>query len=1152
MIFRILGPLAVEDDGRPIELGGARQRAVLAILLLHRGNFVPASRLIDDLYGEQPPATAAKSLQVHLSRLRKALGEQARVESRAGGYALRLEPHELDADRFDAMHQVGREALAGGRAEEAKAAFDEALSLWRGPPLADVRYEDFAQAEIARLLEARLAVEEDRFEAKLTLGRHADVVGELEHLISENPFRERLRGQLMTALYRCGRQAEALEAYQAARRTLVDELGIEPGRRLRELETAVLVQDSSLDLAPSHDRSGETADSSRGAFVGREAELGRLLAGLDDALAGRGKLFLLEGEPGIGKSRLADELIARARARGARILVGRCWEAGGAPAYWPWVQSLRAYVRESATSALRSQLGAGAADVAQIVPELRQRLPDLPEPPALESDGARFRLFDATADFLRNASASRPIVLMLDDLHAADASSLLLLQFLARELGSTRMLVLGAFRDVDPIPGAPLQATLAEVGREPVTRRLSLGGLTTRDVAEYVELTASEIASPELAAALHRETEGNPLFVGETVRLLALEGVPAETATIAIPQSVRDVISRRLAHLSEECNRVLVQASGLGREFAVATLARIGGLSEDEVLETLDEAMSARVVSDVPGVPGRLRFAHVLIRDTLYEGLTAARRVRLHRQAVTALETLYGDEPGAHLAELAHHSIAGSDFGRGLRYAQRAGDRAVALLAYEEAARLYETALEALDQADPSDARQRCELLLSLGAAEARAGDSVAADKVLLKAAAIARRLGLSRELARAAADYGGRMIWTRGSDAPGLLPLLEEGLAGLTDDDVELRARLLARLAGALRDEVSRDRRDKLSREAIEVARQTDNPAALAHALDGRSFAILAPDTLAECMALGSELRALAERIGYSEGVVHGYMETISAQVALGDIDQVKADLDAARRIAAELRQPALLWDVCGADAMLALAAGRLAEGEELVEQSLELGERALPAGVTAVYWVQRYTLCDFRGDVEELEPMIRGIAAAHPTRPVLRCVLAHLHARVGRLPEARAALDDLARDDFAALPFDQEWLLAMSLLAETAGILDDTDSAAVLYRLLVPWAGLNVADQAEAVRGAVARYLGILAATLDRWEEAERHFENALAMNERMGFRPWLAHTQLEYAQMLLARDRPGDSERAQRLREQARAIYRELGMESYAAAA
>jgi predicted ATPase len=460
--------------------------------------------------------------------------------------------------------------------------------------------------------------------------------------VKEHPLRERLRGQLMLCLYRSGRQAEALDVYQAARSALVEELGIEPGRELRDLHQAILGQDPGLDLAAA-------AEPPQSAFVGREPELAELLAGLDDAFAGHGRLYLLVGEPGIGKSRLAEELIAHARARDARVLVGRCWEAGGAPAYWPWVQSLRTYVRESDTAALRSQLGAGAAELAQIVPELRERFPDLPAPPTLESDAARFRLFDAAAEFLRNASESRPILLVLDDLHAADTPSLLLLRFLARQLHSGRMLVLGAYRDVDPTPGQPLTEMLAEVAREPVTRRVSLGGLSESEVAKYVELTASAIGSPELVATLHDDTEGNPLFVGEIVRLLAVEGdrsKPTGEVRLAIPQSVRDVIARRLTHLSEECNRILVLASVIGREFALDALARMGGVSEDGLLETLDEAMAVRVVSDVPGGPGRLRFTHVLIRDTLYEELTTARRVRLHRQAVQALEALYGDEPG--------------------------------------------------------------------------------------------------------------------------------------------------------------------------------------------------------------------------------------------------------------------------------------------------------------------------------------------------------------------------------------------------------------------------------------------------------------------------------------------------------------------------
>ena len=639
---------------------------------------------------------------------------------------------------------------------------------------------------------------------------------------------------------------------------------------------------------------------------------------------------------------------------------------------------------------------------------------------------------------------------------------------------------------------------LTEVSREPVTRRLSLRGLSEEDVATYVDATASEIASPELVVALHEQTEGNPLFVGEIVRLISAEGVSSgSTAGVrpAIPQGVRDVIARRLTHLSDECNRVLLLASVLGREFALEALAHVGNVSVDELLETLDEAMAARVVSDVPGGPGRLRFAHVLIRDTLYEGLTTTRRVRLHRQAVRALEALYGEEPGPYLAELAYHSIAGSDFDKGLGYARRAGDRALALLAYEEAARLYETALDAVDLAGASDETMRCELLLALGDAQARAGNSRVAKKAFLDAAELARRLDQPRQLARAAAGYGGRYMWARAGRDARLVPLLEEGLAGLAEEDVELRARLLARLAGALRDERSRDRRDRVSREAVELARRTGNPAALLYALDGRCAAIQGADTVAELLALATELRELGERIGDMDRVTNALDHRLTALVMTGDHPRggERSRRGSRHRRRAPATRPTL-EGVLGSREF-ALVAGRFTEAEELVHEAFGFGERALPDTAIPVFELQRYALADLAGDVEDIVPALRDLVAEYPTRPVFRCALAHAEARCGRLAEAKETLDDLVRDDCAALPFDQEWLFGMSLLAETSALLADTASAVVLYRLLVPWGAFNAADHPEGIRGAVSRYLGLLATTMERWEDAERHFEAALA---------------------------------------------------------
>jgi DNA-binding SARP family transcriptional activator len=1137
--FRILGPLEALSDGQVLDLGGAKQRALLAMLLLQANEVVSRDRLIEGLWDEDPPETAQKALQVYVHGLRKLLGRE-RVETRAPGYRLRVAGGELDLERFQELVSEGR--------------FEEALALWRGPPLSDVADERFAQPELGRLEELRLTCLEDRIDLDLHRGRHRELVGDLEALVREQPLRERLRAQLMLALYRSGRQVEALAAYQEARRALVDELGIEPSRELRELHQAVLRQDPALDFVAGGPEDATT--SAPRAFVGREQELAELTAGLGDAFAGRSRLFLLQGEPGIGKSRLADELMSRAGARGATVLVGRCWEAGGAPAYWPWTQSLRTYVRRSDAPLLRRQLGTHAPEVAQIVPELRELFPELPAPEPGEAEAARFRLFDSTASFLRNVAAERPVVLVLDDLQTADEPSLLLLRYVASALGDARVLIVGTFRDLDPTVQDPLESTLVALAREPVTRRIQLGGLTETEVRRLAEVTASAAPSRELVAALHAKTEGNPLFVSEIVRLLASEGRlgPNQPAGIPIPATIRETIGRRLRELSGECRRVLSLASVFGREFGLVALERVADYTGiDRLLGVLDEAIRARVVEEIPGAVGRLRFGHALTRDTLYEETPGTHRARLHRRVAEVLEALYAGNVDAHLTELAHHfsmAMPAAPPAKAVDYARRAGDQATRVLAYEEGARLYERALESY-ASQPFDEVLCCELFLLLGDAESRAGRSAFAKSAFLDAAAIARRLGLAHELARAAEGYGGRIVWVRAGGDERLVPLLEEGLAALGPDDVGQRARLLARLAGALRDEHSRVRRDTLSREAVELARRGGDPEAFAYALAGRAHAIIAPDTVAECLAFGSELCELAARSGDRERLQAGHQLRIVAQLMTGDLPGAEADLAAASRIAKELRQPAQLWDAYAAQGMLALAAGRFTDAETLAAEALALGERALPQGAIPIYWLQRYALWDHQGGsgVEEVEAPMSSLVTEYPARPVFRCALVHLLTRSGRSADARRELERLAVDDFAVLPFDQEWLFGMSFLAESSVALGDTDAAAALYRLLAPWAEYVAVDVAEGFRGSVSRDLGLLAAALERFDDAEGHFEDALGVNERMRAIPWLAHTREGYARMLVARGDSGDPERARDLIEAAIATYRELGMETYA---
>ncbi|MDQ3865516.1 MAG: AAA family ATPase, partial [Actinomycetota bacterium] len=1069
MEFRILGPLEVVADGKVLDLGGQKQRALLAALLLEGNRVVSSDRLIEALWEENPPETAQKALQVYVSQLRKLLGRE-RLETKARGYRLRVERDELDADRF-------RRLLDEGRLEDASA-------LWRGPPLADFAYERFAEAEIEHLEELRLASLEQRIERDLGEGRHAELVGELEALVRQHPLRERLRGALMVALYRSGRQAEALEGYQAARTTLVEELGIEPGRKLRELHHAILTQDPSLDLV-SGSEEAEKGRGSRGAFVGREAELGELLAALEGALAGRAHLVLLAGEPGIGKSRLADEVADRATERGARVLVGRCWEAGGAPAFWPWVQVVRSYIGETDTEALRAQLGAAATEIARIVPELRQLLPDVPPPPSLDPEAARFRLFDSLTTFLKNAAAVRPLVILLDDLHAADEPTLLLLRFVTRELGESGVLVIAAYRVVDPILADPLATALTELTREPVTRIVPVRGLDERNVARFVELASGEAAPGELVATIHEETEGNPLFVGEIVRLLLAEGRLEASAAgeFAIPESVKDVIGRRLRHLSSDCNRILAVASVLGREFDLDLLASVSAVAPDTLLPLLDEAITARVAADAPGANGRLRFAHALIRDTVYEAMTSIRRAQLHRQVGEALEELHAQDPGPHLAELAHHffrAAPGGDAEKAVAYARRAGDRALALLAYEEAARLYRMALERTKDRGST----RCDLLLALGEAQARAGDTPAAKATFREAADLAASNGLADQLARAALGYGGRFLWDVSRDDPHLASLLERALASLDGEDSALRVRLLARLAGGpLRDATAdAERRRSLGGQALQMARRIGEPSTLAYALLGYMASHHSPDFVREQAEMASELVDVALQAGDLERALEGYDSRFVSELEFGDVAPARADLDAMAALADELRQPAQRWLVAVYRALLALLEGRLEDAERLIIETRELGERAQDWDAAVVHGLQLYFLRREQGRLAEVEELVRRAAKENPTYPIARCVLASMLAELGSAAEASEELEALAADRFRRLPFDEEWEVSMCLLAETAAKLGDCSRAATLYELLLPYAARVAISYPEISLGPVARFLGVLAAATGR----------------------------------------------------------------------
>jgi DNA-binding CsgD family transcriptional regulator len=890
-------------------------------------------------------------------------------------------------------------------------------------------------------------------------------------------------------------------------------------------------------------------------------ELAALTADLDAAVGGHGGVVLVVGEPGIGKTRLAEELAARAIGRGAVVLWGRCWEGAGAPSFWPWVQVVRGYVQVQAgdPASLRHDLGAGAADIAQLVPAVHDCIPGLPTPPPLDPEAARFRLFDSLAGFLRAAAARRPLLLVLDDLHWADVPSLALLRFMSRELEGAGPLVVGSYRHTEVDQGHPLLAAVADLTRGQ-HRWLLLGGLGQRDVAGFVALVAGTEPSAELVAEVYQQTDGNPFFVTEVVRLLASQGrldPAARGAAVlegGLPEGVRAVVAERLSRLSGDCRRILEIAAVVGRDFELRVLQPASGLDAEQLLMLLEEAEAARLVGAVPGELSRWRFAHALVREVLYEGLLAARRVRLHGLIGEALEAIYAADPVPHLAELAHHlaeAAPGSEkmAARAVQLATLAGLRSLELLAWEDAAELFERALAALELAErPGSQQQRCELLLAVGEARMAASDVPAARTAYRQAGELARRIGSPEALARAGLGLG--LEFTSGIVDPVQVGLLEEALAALGEADSPLRARVLAGLARALVSTPQVRRRLALSEDAVQMARRLGDPATLAAVLFGRHLAIWGSEraeVAGERLAIATEAVGLAEQIGDHAMALRGRGLRRIDLLELGDVAGYDADLAAAERSAEELRQLRYRWQLPLAHATRALLAGRFAQAEGLMEQGLAVGRRAGDQAVGNYYTGVLATLRLMQGRFGELLELTRDVATRFPAMVVFQAAQATALAEAGHADQARAEVERLAAGDLAAVPRDPAWSFSLACLALACYHLGETEIAVKLRGRLEPYADRNiVTGRVGAIcLGPAAYFLGLLDLTLSLPEQALRRFQHAAALADRMQARPMVAMSREGQARALLALDRPGDRQQAAILLDEVATTAQALGI-------
>ncbi|AEA24227.1 transcriptional regulator, putative ATPase, winged helix family [Pseudonocardia dioxanivorans CB1190] len=1100
----VLGPLRAAVDDRAADLGGRRQRAVLARLAVAAGSPVSADLLVEDIWSGEPPPRALAALQVHISHLRRIL-EPARpprapatvLVSVAPGYALRLDDDALDARRFTRL----LDDAAGRPPEAAQGTLRAALACWAGPAYGEFADEPWAAPEAARLEELRLQAVERLAEARLATGEDAAVVPDLDRHVHDHPLREPAVRLLALALYRAGRQADALAVLARVRRRLADELGVDPGPPLQDLERDVLAQAPHLVVrsapAPAPMRPAPPPPApvpvvDRTALLGRAAELDRLRAAATRAGTPGPQVVLVSADAGVGKTTLVEAFRAELAAGGWVTVVGRCPEAEGAPPGWPW--------REIVTSLTAAHPPA---------PELADRLAPLLDAGPVTRDRT-FWLATAVADLLASRTATAPVLVVLEDLHRADGESLQLLRTVAGGLAGQRLLVVATLRPTEA--GDDLTATFAALAG-PIGDRIELAGLDPDSVAELLRRNGSGALTAEQVARVVDRTDGNPLFVRETARLAAAEGWG--TAATAVPAGVRDVLRRRLARLPAQARTVLRQAAILGRDVDVDTLlALVGAAGEDEALDALELGVLSGLLTEPDA--GRVRFAHVLVRDTLYEDMPRLRRTRAHAAALAAVSTV---RPGDRSA-LAHHALAAGaavDPARAVVLASDAARAAAAAGAHRQAAELWAAVADRADAAG-LDREARLDVLCAHVSALAHSGATGPAVRRRAEALdlALAAPAVPDDVLVRVVNCYDAPVSWTLRADNTvdtRLVEVLDGLLARVPADRVAARVRLLTSLVFEIEGE-QEERVRELTAQALALtegaATDTDTgagPALRCLALNARFYAIFGPDLWHEMKGVGTELVEVATRAGLpgyrAQGLHLLFMDAASER----DLDAAQRHVDDAVAAAPGGQLGFTLGWSAIFSALRALVAG---EFDAAAAGYAEIGARLEAGGVTNA----------------GLIALLGGLAVAHARGRIddqLVAVLGMVHERAPvEAAEAYALALVLAGDLGRArqvwrpdVPQRRTyyWQLGMAMRAETAVALGDREVAGECYDALQPWAGTFAGLSSGTVTlGPVDESLGRLARLLGL--PADEHFRAAAALARGLGAHHWAARAEAALA--------------------------------------
>jgi len=960
---------------------------------------------------------------------------------------------------------------------------------------------------------------------------------------------------------RCPRQLEALIL-----RLLAKDPGERPESAADVLAALEAIDTTAADTGPVEDAHvpEETPGPdflAVGEFIGMQREMRELRAALEDTLSGRGRLLMLMGDTGIGKTRTAQELATYAGLRGAQVLWGRCYREQGMPPYWPWIQVIRSYVQERDEERLRSEMGAGAVEIAELVSEVRERIPDLEPVSQGSPEQARFRLFESISSFLKAASKQQPLVIILDDLHLADQPSLSLLQFVARELRGTRLLLVGTYQDVEVSLRHPLSQVLGELTRERLFQRILLPGLRLEDVGNFIEIMSGTTPPRGLVETVFRQTEGNPLFVTEVVRLLIQDGALSAEATregerwsVRIPRGVREVIGQRLDPLSERCNQALSVAAVIGREFNLELLERlVEDTSSDQLLEVAEEALAGRVIEELPQTVGRYRFTHALIQETLLEEMSMTRRVRLHAIISEVLEQLYGANTEEHAAEIAHHlaeavTVTGSE--RLVRYSLLAGERALDAHVPEEALDHFQRAMAAKggqSGSTPALLETDAEMAaINFGLGRAQVA-TLERHKMREAVASLSKALDYyvqCRDVPRAVA-VGQYPIPPLPGQRVGLTQLVARALAMIPADSHEAGG-LLSRYGRVIGiEEADHEGAREIAGRALAIAQREGDLRLEMRTLAESAYVDIFHLHFQESLEKSQRAIELARRLDDATGEMHGHLYAAYSLMITGDRERARLHASGSLVLAEKLRDRFWLSTALSVNLTISRLQGDWGTARDFGERALVVAPREpriIGSQALLEYEVGKFAQGAAHLDrlLEAMRLTVAGPNYEYAYSAAVIPAAARITGDFDRLEiaeqAAKAVLESPSATPYLAIR-------ARMALAMLAVLRADGAMAAEQYEVLESMRGTQLAAGGMVCSD---RLLGLLALAMDRNDDAMDHFEDALGFCRRAGYRPEYAWSASDYADALLDRDAPGDRTRAISLINEALQITRDLGME------